>query len=169
MAEDSRAAPARVIHHTATRTRLRVEGATADTDYLPSVISALEAHPQVTQVLCNPLTSTVLVHHHADLSADDVFALGEELGCFTVPQPVVRGTPIQELRRLYRQTEDDAMRLSNGHLDVESVSLALLLGSAMTGFVRGNVAFPAATALWYALDLIRQRSTAEPEDPVRAP
>lgn len=156
---------ARMVHHTATRTRYHIDGGRGDGARLASMAQGLETLPEVERVVCNPLTGSLLVHHSPRLDSNALSAFAERQGYFRPQAVVPRGTPIQELRKLYRQVEQDAVRASGGRLDIESVTLAILAAFTVAGFMRGNIAFPAGTALWYAMDLIRVRSAEEPPEP----
>ncbi len=156
---------ARIVHHTATRTRFRIDGGRGDGARLASIAQGLETLPEVERVVGNPLTGSLLVHHSPHLDSHALSAFAERQGYFLPQVDAPRGTPIQELRKLYRQVEQDAVRASGGRLDIESVTLAILAAFAVAGIMRGNIAFPAGTALWYAMDLIRVRSAEEPPDP----
>jgi hypothetical protein len=166
MASDGDGSPpeARLLHHTPTRTRYRVPARQGDPAYFESVHAALTQAPRVRQVTCNPLTGSVLVQHEPDLNPDDLEALARRAGCFAPVDPPPARTPIQEVRRLYRRIENDTVRATQGRLDLESASLLLLAVSAISGVLRGHIAFPAATAVWYALQLIRLPSPSEAGD-----
>lgn len=153
---------ARIIHQTPTRTRFRVDGVQDDLLFFRSVAASLKEHPEVDEVVCNPLTSTVLVHHGPALRVGELVDLAEDRDCFVLGEPETRGTPIQHLRKLYLQVDADARRLSQGRLDMESIALGLLLLAAVSGVIRGDIGFPAATAAWYALELVWKRSPREP-------
>jgi hypothetical protein len=144
------AAAATIVSSARGRTRFRVASRRRDDAYFSGLERALSAAPEVERVEVNPITGSVLVHHHGDVAA--LTALAGERQLFEVstlperPHDLLR----QQASAMNRRLQD----LSGQSLDLRSLALLLLLALGLGQLMRGQFAAPAVTVFWYAAALL---------------
>ena len=145
---------ARVEHVTPGRVRLRVAEQRGQSAYFETVRSRLGQEPAVRGVQVNARTGSVLLDLQQPVDWPGLFARASQLGLFAVVMPPVGGTApprsrpdLGPLGRLGRLAEPGS---SGG----TALAMALLVGAAIQGW-RGQVAAPAVSLAWYALQLLR--------------
>lgn len=155
-----------LAHQTRERTRLRAVGAVdVPRDARNAAIAALatQLEDKLTEagglVLteARPATGSLIVEHPG-VAGDTVLAALAGLPCELVEPPSASartGLSLvdEQLERIDRGLRD----ASTGSADLRSLAFLLLTGLAITQLVRGQVAAPAASLLWYAFDLTRHR------------
>lgn len=146
--------PARLVHRLPGRARLRIEGRRGDVAWFDRLrldlalvegVRAVEANPRIGSLLLlhdGPLEPLLARLHAAGLVAADPLARGER---------PFRERLVERLGRLDRAM----LRASEGELDGRGALLLAFLGLALLQAVRGQVAGPALTLLWYASGLLR--------------
>jgi hypothetical protein len=142
---------AQICHVSTGRVRLRVPERRRDDAYFARVGQRVASWPGVERVEVNPVTAGILLHGAAGADelvsrarADDLFELE---GLRPDPTPV----PLAEsLRGSVRRIDQRLRQLTGGSGDLRSLVVVALLAGAFAQLVRGNVAAPAATLLWYA-------------------
>jgi len=155
---------ARMPHALPGRTRIRIDEKRGDEAYFANVKEELEACPGVSGVETNSRTGSVLVRH----TGDDVpiwdYAVGK--GRFhRAGQKAGQNSSTPSLFAEKPSTVQGAR--SSGHTLVRNpqgafiavrswrpVIFTCLVGIGVIQLIRGNIAFPALTAFWYALHLL---------------
>ncbi|MDD3652486.1 hypothetical protein [Immundisolibacter sp.] len=139
-----------IEHASPGRLRLRVASRRGQADYFETVRSHLAAEPAVRAVQVDPRTGSVLLLLHAPTDTAALLRRAAQHGLFTVvAPPSAQDSPElpAPLRALGRLAEPGT---AGGGL----LALTLLAGAAVQGW-RGQVAAPAITLTWYALQLLR--------------
>jgi hypothetical protein len=146
---------AHVSHVTGGRVRFRIPARRLDEAYFAALKQQVGEWPGITQVDVNPLTASVLVFFTEGTDAlaraaqSDLFELAEAP---PAPSPV----PIAvTARRRLEQADIRLREMSGGSTDVRSLAVVGLVAAGASQLLRGNVAAPAVTLLWYATDALR--------------
>lgn len=146
--------PARLVHRLPGRARLRIEGRRGDVAWFDRLTLELALVEGVRAVEANPRTGGLLVLHDGPL--EPILQHLQTAG-LVAADPLARGErPFRDrlVERLGRL--DRAMvRASEGELDGRGALLLALLGLALLQAVRGQLAGPALSLLWYASGLLR--------------
>lgn len=144
-------AVAHVSHCIPGRVRFRIPGQRGDEDYFSMLAKKLAALPGIKTVQVSPLTGSVLLTHALG-AVDDIGAFAEAQDLFEVrPQPD-RGVSMRErITNDVHALNHEFKKLSDGALDYWSLVFLALLGMAIHQLLKGNIAAPATTLLWYAL------------------
>lgn len=124
--------------------------------------------PGITSVETNPITGSVLVYFTDPATA---LAKANESELFTLAESEPSGPnqPIATLTRRKVRSFDSRLRsLTSGAGDTRSVVFITLCAAGAYQLLRGNVAVPAFTYLWYAGDLLRLWHGAPKHDGSRA-
>jgi hypothetical protein len=166
---------ARVCHFTSGRLRLKIPEKRRDDSFFKTVAERLAGWDSVDRVEVNPLTASVLVHFSdvAALFADN--ALRNDL--FAVDYDALEdadGAPAltERAARLWSGADVALRRWTGGAADIRSTVFLVLLAGGIYQLLRGNIAAPAATLLWYAgatlrlWDVAPQPDTAAAEPPI---
>lgn len=148
--------PARLVHRLPGRVRLKVDGRRRDAAWFDAVALELSLLDGVRAVDADPRTGSLLIRHEGSLDT-----LLDELarrGLVRVDEREPRETPLA-LRLGERLDRLDAhlKRASAGELDLGGAALLALLLLALVQALRGQVAGPAVSLLWYASQLVRAR------------
>jgi hypothetical protein len=161
---------ARIVHATPTRVRLKVPSRRHDAAFFQMVEQRLRGWQNVEEVEVNPVTASILVHFsdpaallREAISGNDLFRL--------VAPPDADGPDPPLMARIEDAvaTTDGTLRSwTGGALDLRTVLFAALFAGGLQQLVRGNIAAPAATLLWYAATVVGlpgapQPSRGEPE------
>jgi hypothetical protein len=166
---------ARVTHFTTRRLRIRVPEKRRDAAFFSLVADRLAAWDSVERVETNPLTGSILVYFtdahrlFAEAAAkNDLLDIDFDAIEAGLAEPVVTRAAL----RSFETAEVALRRWTNDQVDVRSVLFLLLLAGGAYQLLRGRLAAPAPTLLWYAGDLIglwhQQPANAVPEaDPVQ--
>jgi hypothetical protein len=144
--------------------RLRIPERRRDAAFFALVQERLSGWPNVERVEVNPTAASVLVRFADDPNAvarrareSDLFALDE----FEPDRPAA---PIlEEARHGFHRADARLRQLTGGAGDLRSLVLLALLAGGLYQLVRGNIAAPAVTLLWYAGDMLRIWREEEPD------
>lgn len=145
--------PLALIEHASPgRLRLRVAARRGQADYFEVVRCRLAAEPIVRHVDVDARTGSVLLLLHAPTDAAPLLRQAAQQGLFAVASVGAGGdrdasdlpAPLRALGRL----------IEPGTAPSGLLALSLLAGAAVQGW-RGQVAAPAITLTWYALQLLR--------------
>jgi hypothetical protein len=137
--------------------RLRVAEQRGQSAYFETVRSRLSQEPAVRGVQVNARTGSVLLDLQQPVDWPGLLARAAQLGLFAVVMPPAGTAPprsrpdLGPLGRLGRLAEPGS---SGG----TALAMALLAGAAIQGW-RGQLAAPAVTLAWYALQLLRSGRT----------
>jgi hypothetical protein len=137
--------------------RLKADSVRGETMRFGEIVRAIEAVPGVTNVVANPLTASVLVHHGRDAASllEDFARAG-----MTVP---AGSATVSRLGAYDAQAALDAMRGAAAGIGPQYRILLFLglIALAIQQAAEGHVLAPAATLLWYAFGTLNaQRSAA---------
>lgn len=148
---------ARVTHALPGRKRVKIDEKRGDEAYFAAVRKAFADCPGVEEVEINDATGSILIHHACDdlplwdyAATNGLFHVGgKNLPASVASLPVAANAPLT-----WNQARN---RRPASVLDARNwrplIFLALMaIGIAQA--VRGNIAFPALTAFWYALHLL---------------
>jgi Heavy metal associated domain 2 len=142
-------ATAAIAHSARGRTRYKVTARRRDAGYFVSVEQQLSKVSEVASVEVNPLTGSVLVHHHCSVEALNAYAeKGELFQVSTLPEG-----SLDLLRQRSSFLDRQLQHLTGRFFDLRSLTLVLLLSIGMVQLLRGQFAGPALTMFWYAASL----------------
>jgi len=148
---------ARISHFTARRLRIRIPEKRRDTEFFDAVADRLAAWESVERVETNPLTASLLVYFSDPqrlfleaAAKNDLFDVDFAAVLAAHSAPVVTSAAVRSF-----ETADSAIRRwSDNQIDMRSMVFLLLLAGGVYQLLRGRVATPAPTLLWYAGDLL---------------
>jgi hypothetical protein len=147
---------ARISHFTKQRLRIKVPEKRRDAAYFSAVADKLATWESVERVEANPLTASVLIYF-SDLqrlfleavAKNDLFDIDFD-SAFADSEPVVARAAVRSF-----ETADLAMRRwTANQIDMRGVLFLLLFAGGVFQLLRGRLATPAPTLLWYAGDLL---------------
>ncbi|MGK9235669.1 hypothetical protein KXS07_03785 [Inquilinus limosus] len=142
-----------ICHLTPGRIRIRIPERRHDAAYFAAVQDRLSQWAGVEAVAVNPRTASVLVHYsdaaglfHAHATANDLFTLVDPpVGRPASPAAWIRSAAGRPRGRLGRGW-------SAAKTELRSAIAIGLLGAGVYQLLRGRIAAPAVTLLWYAGD-----------------
>ena len=148
---------ARISHFTARRLRIRIPEKRRDVNFFNAVAARLRTWESIERVEINPLTASVLIHFSDPqrlfleaVAKNDLFAIDFEAAFARQSEPVVTRAAFGSF-----QTADSAVRRwTDNQIDMRSLFFLLLFAGGMVQLLRGRLATPAPTLLWYAGDLL---------------
>lgn len=145
---------AEVLHQIPGRFRIRLAILKGDSRGLETVAETLRACRDVHSVTSNPVTGSLLIMHSGSFS--DIAACAAESVMLELVQR--KDAPLDIQRRFnegLRQLDRDIMSVTGGNIDVNGLLILAFTSLAIQQAIQGQVAIPAATALWYAMEAAR--------------
>jgi hypothetical protein len=143
---------AHVAHASRGRVRLRLQGARGRPQRLEQVRRKLTELDGVDHVHINPDTGSVLVQGSVGIEALGRFAM--QSGLFALEGEMPELKPVLDEVMTHAATADaELKRLTGGRIDLASAVVLSLAGLALVQLIRGEIAAPALTVLWYAASL----------------
>ena len=145
---------ARVCHYATGRLRLKIPEKRRDEAFFNTVNERLSAWDSIERLEVNPQTGSVLVQF-SDVGAlfaenalkNDLFELDyEALEAASEEVPVLT----EQAAQAFAQAEAAVRRWTGGGADLRGAIFLVLLLGGIYQLLRGNIAAPAATLLWYA-------------------
>lgn len=154
---------AELVHHSATRLRVRIPAQRGQPAYFDRLVSELARLPGLERIEANPVTATVLI-----VPAPDPAQLARraaEAGLFALAGAAsTPGAPLaQTVARSFAEFNDQLRRTTGGVLDLPSVGLLAFVSAALLQLQRGQVLGPASTLLWSAVGLLRMSHRPPPD------
>lgn len=141
---------ARVEHLSPGRLRLRVAGQRGRAAYFETVRGRLELEPAVRAVQVNARTGSVLLYLREPVNWPQLLARVAQLDLFRLVRAPAPGASTRRV-----QAPQVPGRLAElGTTSSAVLALALLAGAAVQSW-RGQIAAPAVTLVWYAMQLLR--------------
>ncbi|WP_298819051.1 HMA2 domain-containing protein [Chloroflexus sp.] len=142
-----------IVHQTGERLRLRIPARKGDAGFFMQVERDLAALPGVAYAEANPLTASVLLQYHGEVS--ELATMAATAGLFTLVPPAPPGETILDIvtDRVDR-AEQFVRRVSNGVIDLDTLVLGVLIGASVVQIARGQVFGPASSLLATAATLI---------------
>lgn len=150
MPEPGTAATATVVHFLPGRVRLRFRGMTA-TD-LATLREQLASLPGVAEVQADSRTGSMLIRGDA-VSYDALDAASRRAGHALERAEEARPL-IDHLSNRFEAADHRLRQATGGGLDIAGLAVLGLLGTAFVQLVRGRIAGPALTILWYAASTV---------------
>ncbi len=146
--------PARLVHRLPGRVRLKIDGRRGERDWFDAVAVELALVESIRAVDANPLTGSLLIRHDGPLERllGELAARG--LICVANPQPCEIPLALRLSERAER-VDAGLRRATAGELDLKGAALLALLLLAGVQALRGQLAGPAVSLLWYASSLAR--------------
>jgi hypothetical protein len=148
---------ARISHFTARRVRIKIPEKRRDGAYFSAVADRLAAWESVEQVEANPLTAGILIHFSDPqrllleaMANNDLFDLDFETAFAAQSEPVMTRAAV----RSFDSADLVMRRWTANQIDMRSVLFLLLFAGGVFQLLRGRLATPAPTLLWYAGDLL---------------
>jgi hypothetical protein len=148
---------ARISHFTNRRLRLKVPEKRRDVPFFSDAAERFSSWDSIERVEINPLTASLLIYYtdpqqlfleavakndFLDIDFDTVFAQESK------PQVMHAAT------RSFETADFELRRWTQNWLDLRGILFLLLLGGGLYQLLRGRLATPAPTLLWYAGDLL---------------
>ena len=148
-------AKAHRVHSIPGRTRFKIPERRGNQAFFDEITARLRNCSGVSEVECNPLTGSVLIHHHGEIEGRAMPAalnLLEEFVELELDAP-----PVARLLRDNVVVLDQAItRLSGGEFDLSTVAALGLLALAGIQLVSRRQPVIAITLAWYATELLRR-------------
>jgi len=146
-------------HYIPGRARFRILGRRGDEKFFSILEEKLRTVPGIETVQVSALTGSVLVTHGLG-SVDDIGTFAKAQHLFEVgPEPDL-GLPIGErIATNVTALDQQFKELSGGAFDHWSLDFLILFGMAMYQMLKGNIAAPATTLLWYAFGTLLMAQT----------
>jgi hypothetical protein len=159
---------ATILHTLQDRTRFHIPSRKGDAVFFAAVEKNLASHPQVHQVIANPLTGSVLVRHNMVLADLTRYAQDQQLFTLQAEEPAasrvlnLASDSIDQVDHLVRRT-------TQGAFDLTELLFVGLIAAAIIQFLRGRVLGSATTLLSYAATLLVSHRTrgADQEEMIR--
>jgi hypothetical protein len=145
---------ARLCHFAHGRLRVKIPEKRRDQAFFERVRQRLAGWDNVDHVEVNPLTASVLVQFR-DAGApfpenaldNELFELDRDaLDAAAEPAPALT----EQAAELFAETDAAVRRWTDNGADLRSAIFLLLVAGGIYQLLRGNIAAPAATLLWYA-------------------
>lgn len=147
-------------HSCRARTRLSFPDLKGKTHELTALCDGTLKLEGVRQVEGRPLTGSLIVTH--DGSMDDLAHAARKSGLFNV-RTATEEHNLHDDAHHWKETIDRTLNDTVGHgLDARAMGGLAFLAVALGQFAAGRVMPPAATALWYALNLLAPLGRAAP-------
>ncbi len=145
--------PRAVIKHACPgRTRFGFADHKGNRAFFTSLCDAALELPDVLQVEARPATGSLIVTHEG--TADGLALAAAAIGLFEIIEAEVSADPSGQLAG-WQTWADDFLKRETGHgLSVQTVAAMSFFAMALVQASRGRWMPPAATALWYAIDLL---------------
>jgi hypothetical protein len=148
---------ARISHFTARRLRIKIPEKRRDNDFFRTVADRLATWESVERVETNPLTASVLVHFSDPeklfleaVAKNDLFDVDFNAAVASLSEPVVTRTAV----RSFEAADVAVRRWTENQIDMRGMLFLMLLAGGVYQLLRGRLATPAPTLLWYAGDLL---------------
>lgn len=154
---------ARVVHALPGRKRIRIDEKRGDEEYFATVKKKLADCPGVLAVEANFLTASVLLHHHVDDPDVWRYATEQELFNFSnnhLDAPVAARSLTRSAASGAKASKRIQPAVSNDHFNWRPLIFLGLAALGISQAVEGNIAVPAVTAFWYALNALPWTSNA---------
>jgi Heavy metal associated domain 2 len=143
------------VHRTPGRIRLKIPERRGDHAFFAEIAELLRRFSAVTQVECNPLTGSLLLHHFGDIDGEPMQAalsvLAELVELELSSPPVAR-----RLRADVVEVDQSIQRYTRGALDLSTAAALGLLALAGFQLLRGQQPVIAVSLAWYATELLRR-------------
>ncbi len=148
---------ARISHFTNRRLRIRVPEKRRDAPFFSDAAERLSSWDSVERVEINPLTASLLIYYTDPqqlfleaVAKNDLFDIDFDTALAQEAAPQVTRAAVQS----FEAADLGLRRWTQDRIDLRGMLFLLLLGGGLYQLMRGRLATPAPTLLWYAGDLI---------------
>jgi len=150
----------RVVHRSATRTRLRTRGMRGNAEYFSQVRSALEELDGVRDVQVNPLTESILIEH--DVPIDPLLREAEQRGYLRLDvEPVHEESYLARVGRALSEGDRRMKQATSGRVDLDTLAFVGMLAGGIFQVARGNGLPAGVTMLRYAVEFVTSAAAGE--------
>jgi hypothetical protein len=132
-------APARIVHRTRERARLRVPGRRRDLPYFLALYEELRANPEIDEVSINPVTGSVLLGFAAEHGRSIERLLADSRLLSLVPDPAA--------------AEGHPHTFHTSLNDMRILIFVIMLGLSVQQLLKGQFLVPILTMALYVADL----------------
>lgn len=155
-----------IKHQLPGRVRLKIPQKRGDFQYFDQVAERFADCRGITQLQLNPPAASLLICHETDMTfqtiaefaeANELFNLidmPDDYEAITIPKLPVTTITSSGLNIL----DTSLLNFSQGRLDGRSLLFLALVGMAVHQMTRGHIMAPAATLLWYALQVLEREN-----------
>jgi len=143
----------RVVHRTATRTRLRGRGMKGNAEYFEQLRGALVQMAGVRAVRVNPLTESVLLEH--DVPSEPLLREAEQRGFLQLAlEPLERVPYLTRVGRALQDSDRNLHQASSGRVNLDTLAFMGMLVGGIYQVARGNGLPAGVTMLRYAVEFV---------------
>jgi hypothetical protein len=143
------------VHSIPGRIRFKIPERRDDHAFFDEIAELLRRFSALTQVECNALTGSLLLHHSGEIDGEPMQAalnaLGEIIELELSSPPVAR-----RLRAEVVEVDQSIQRYTRGALDLSTATALGLLVLAGIQLLRGQQPVIAISLAWYATELLRR-------------
>lgn len=155
-----------IKHQLPGRVRLKIPQKRGDFQYFDYIAERFSDCLGITQLQLNPPAASLLICHETDMAfqkiaefaeANEIFSLIDmpsDYEAITIPKLPVATITSSGLNII----DNSLLNFSQGRLDGRSLLFLALIGMAAHQMTRGNIMAPAATLLWYALQVLEREN-----------
>lgn len=144
---------AHISHRTMHRLRIKIPSKKGNQVFFRKMEESFLDLPGVESIETNPLTSSVLICHHADPRS--LCELIRQRSIVNLKEPSAPTTVRQDIFRGFKTANTQISSLTGGKADLWDVAGLSLIGSGIYQMLKGNFAAPAwYTAFWYAFGIL---------------
>lgn len=145
---------ARIVHRLPGRVRLKIDQRRYDAAWFEALALELALVEGIRTVEVNPRTASLLLFHDGPL--EPVLDALAARGLVRLESLEPREIPLtRRLRERAGRLDARLRQATAGELDLQGAALLGLLFLALVQALRGHVAGPAVSLLWYASNLVR--------------
>jgi hypothetical protein len=154
----------RLVHKASGRLRLRVAERREDCLWLNAAAERIAALPGVETVEIGVPTASLLVRHAAPEDIEPALR-GLNIWSFEDGDPT-EPPPLDVLTATFGSLNRELRQVSENRVDLQTLTFLLLVGLSIAQILRGRFMVPAASLLWYALELaMNDRSPSSDQKP----
>jgi hypothetical protein len=155
-----------IKHQLPGRVRLKIPQKKGDFRYFDRIAESFAECLGITQLQLNPPAASILICHRTDTPFQDIVEFAETKSLFSLTEMpkdyeaiTIPNLPLATLTSTgLSRIDKSLLSFSHGRLDGRSLLFLALIGLAIHQITRGNIMAPAASLLWYALDVLKQET-----------
>ena len=158
--------PSAFIKHQLPRVRLKIPDKRGDFRYFNQIADSFADCLGITQLQLNPPAASILICHRTDIPFENIAEFAETNGLFYLEEKpedyeavVIPNLPLATLTSVgLNRLDASLLNFSQGRIDTRSLLFLSLVGLGIHQITRGNIMAPAASLLWYALEVVKQEN-----------
>lgn len=141
-----------IAHASPERTRLRFPDRRGDVEFFETLCDRIMRLTGVRSVEGRTDTGSLIIEH--DAPSEDVLQAAVTAGLFTIGEAAPIEPPDMNIGAWKKTLDQTVASTFGGGIDLKMLTALAFILMAVQQLARGNVAPPAATALWYGLTLL---------------